>query len=566
MGWLGGGVATGQAPAGPAGGEVVYLNQGWSPAMRQQFYWTYQGSQLIPYRWFLVLEQDKDTAPFRAATNLEPFGYLPHEAKTPLNPDGLPIGFTKDHDPKTGDWVGFTCAACHTTQITYRGKTIRVDGAPTLADYTRFDVALRRALAATAADDAKFHRFEEAVLGKPQPAADTTSAIDPADRARLLRLELRAYLAGRDAFAARNRSEVVYGPGRLDALGILVNEIVGTDLRIPENYRQPDAPVSYPALWLTARLAAVEWNGSVTNPLMRNIGELLGVFGHATLAGPTKDLFDSTVVVRNQIALEELVGTLKPPAWPEEVFGTIDQAKARRGAEVYQRSRCAECHAGKPEATKPDYGFPLTPPNGFGKQFIRVWLEPLDRAGTDAKTATNFADRVARTGYLSSFFGGLPAVPGAAVTNLTTSLIARRQFEELRLTDAEIAAAFHFQDAEPRPATPDELAAALKALPQSLRHYKAGPLAGIWATAPYLHNGSVPNLYQLLLSAEKRVKTFFVGSREFDPVNVGFVSDQAGGPFRFDTSIDGNHNTGHEYAPDMSDEDRWDLVEYLKTF
>src|ERR1700761_832996 len=124
--------AMGQVPAMPPGGGVTYLDQGWSPELRQSFYQTDQGSQLIPYGWFLVLEQAGGTTPFRSAASIGSFGYLPDEGKSPSNPDGLPIGFTKGHDPKTGDWMGFTCAACHTAEITYRGKTIRIDGAPTL--------------------------------------------------------------------------------------------------------------------------------------------------------------------------------------------------------------------------------------------------------------------------------------------------------------------------------------------------------------------------------------------------------------------------------------------------
>jgi hypothetical protein len=96
-----------------------------------------------------------------------------------------------------------------------------------------------------------------------------------------------------------------------------------------------------------------------------------------------------------------------------------------------------------------------------------------------------------------------------------------------------------------------------------LEVYKAGPLGGIWATAPYLHNGSVPNLYQLLLPGNERLKKFKVGSREFDPVNIGF--DYAAGSFELDTTTKGNSNAGHEYGTAMTDEERWQLVEYLKT-
>ena len=59
---------------------------------------------------------------------------------------------------------------------------------------------------------------------------------------------------------------------------------------------------------------------------------------------------------------------------------------------------------------------------------------------------------------------------------------------------------------------------------RALLAYKARPLNGIWTGAPYLHNGSVPNLYELLLPAADRSKTFYLGSWEYDPVTVGYVN------------------------------------------
>ncbi len=95
--------------------------------------------------------------------------------------------------------------------------------------------------------------------------------------------------------------------------------------------------------------------------------------------------------------------------------------------------------------------------------------------------------------------------------------------------------------------------------------YKARPLNGIWATAPYLHNGSVPNLVELLKPAEKRVKKFRIGSQEFDPINVGFTEDRTKPVF--DTTARGisNSNSGHEFGTELSDSERRDLLEYLKS-
>ena len=100
--------------------------------------------------------------------------------------------------------------------------------------------------------------------------------------------------------------------------------------------------------------------------------------------------------------------------------------------------------------------------------------------------------------------------------------------------------------------------------------YKARPLDGIWATAPYLHNGSVPTLDALLRPASQRPKSFSIGVRTFDPVRVGYLTDVPGFP-RFNvneadgTPIPGNSNAGHEDGASLSDEERSQLIEYLKT-
>ena len=96
--------------------------------------------------------------------------------------------------------------------------------------------------------------------------------------------------------------------------------------------------------------------------------------------------------------------------------------------------------------------------------------------------------------------------------------------------------------------------------------YRARALNGIWAMAPYLQNGSVPSLYDLLLPPDQRPKTFYVGDWNFDPEIVGYETNEPfPGAFPFDTSTRGNRNTGHEFGTDLSEEDRKALIEYLKT-
>ena len=105
--------------------------------------------------------------------------------------------------------------------------------------------------------------------------------------------------------------------------------------------------------------------------------------------------------------------------------------------------------------------------------------------------------------------------------------------------------------------------AELNELVQSLLVYKAAPLAGVWARAPYLHNASVPTLYDLLLPADQRPKKFTLGNREYDTKKVGYQT--TGGGYTFDTSVKGLSNVGHNYGTTITDEERWALVEYLKS-
>ncbi len=121
------------------------------------------------------------------------------------------------------------------------------------------------------------------------------------------------------------------------------------------------------------------------------------------------------------------------------------------------------------------------------------------------------------------------------------------------------------------------------------------PLDGIWLRAPYLHNGSVPTLRDLLNSAAERPPVFYRGYDVFDQAKLGFVSDvsrfddesrskdEPANPrqyFRFDTQVkpggatprdrnEGNSNAGHEgpeYGTMLSSQEKDAIVEYLKTF
>ena len=100
--------------------------------------------------------------------------------------------------------------------------------------------------------------------------------------------------------------------------------------------------------------------------------------------------------------------------------------------------------------------------------------------------------------------------------------------------------------------------------------YANQPLDGIWLRGPYLHNGSVPTLRDLLEPPDQRPKAFYRGNDLYDPQKVGFVSDVATAGrqvfTRYDTSVPGNSNSGHLYGTQLSDDEKRAVVEYMKAF
>ena len=98
--------------------------------------------------------------------------------------------------------------------------------------------------------------------------------------------------------------------------------------------------------------------------------------------------------------------------------------------------------------------------------------------------------------------------------------------------------------------------------------YSNMPVDGIWARAPYLHNGSVPTLWDLLQPVAARPKFFYTGYNVYDSVKLGFISSGAEAEktgFKLDTNLAGNSNRGHLYGTDLSETEKWQLIEYLKT-
>src|SRR5262245_25606825 len=152
-------------------GGPISLEQGWTADQRTWFYTTSQGSQLLPYSWYLALEQPGGGAPFNA-DHLSRYGYLENRAS---NPDNLPLGFVKDGE---ADQLGLTCSACHTNQVTYLNKAWRIDGGPTDADTWAFLRDVGTALNETAASQTsdRYKRFAAKVTARTRKPEGTLYA------------------------------------------------------------------------------------------------------------------------------------------------------------------------------------------------------------------------------------------------------------------------------------------------------------------------------------------------------------------------------------------------------
>ncbi|HLJ97890.1 MAG TPA: hypothetical protein VKU02_32305 [Gemmataceae bacterium] len=109
--------------------------------------------------------------------------------------------------------------------------------------------------------------------------------------------------------------------------------------------------------------------------------------------------------------------------------------------------------------------------------------------------------------------------------------------------------------------------------------YQAPPLDGIWATAPYFHNGSAPTVYDVLNSKTRPrrfTRPYRTGSDDYDPIKLGWkvqlvepATDRSASAYErrkiYDTALPGRGNGGHTFGDDLTEAERMALIEYLKT-
>jgi hypothetical protein len=573
-----------------------FVNQGpnWTVATRADFYSRDQGSKMIPLAWLRALKQPNGQ-PF-LADSLARYGYLPN----PANRDGLPVGFTAS-GPTGSRTAGMTCAACHTRQITAEGKAYRIDGGPAIVDFQSFLADLDAAVGQVRGSDAVFNSFASAVLNSTAPDPDDTVA---------LHQNVDAWYVRYHTLISRALPTPAWGPARLDAVGMIFNRLTGLDLGPPpsniiaSNIKRADAPVRYPFLWNAPIQDKTQWPGFADNGndilgLARNLGEVLGVFG---VFAPTNNGFfvdylsDLSANFDGLTHLENLLKQIGPPRWPWQV----DSNLAAQGKLIYERPTaqggCSACHG-------------ITP----GKvRFLDVqtWATPIQDVGTDTREydvmawtantgvlegafipfitspleANDLAFNVLATSVIGSIAQHVLSGGGLSAANTRSMVgpVARSQTQRTLVPQLRLPPSL--RDLQGAFKAPPNLAEVLKkegaqiqgiplpgaaTAPPAKGSYEARVMQGIWATAPYLHNGSVPTLAELLKPADQRAKAFKVGPA-YDTLNVGLAAEQTQFNFTLTTTDcsdrnSGNSRCGHEFGTQLSADEKKALLEYLKT-
>ena len=336
------------------------------------------------------------------------------------------------------------------------------------------------------------------------------------------------------------------GPARFDAFDRLANAVIKNVSGL--NY---DAPVRYPPCWGMKYTAMVHYNANTNAVLMRNAGEAVGLG-----AVVTSDQWDSSVNFKNLDRIEKLFYDIKIPQW-EKLFADQPQLAVKkdllaRGQQLYEQS-CKSCHETQDRV-------------GPTNKLYMDHLYSFQMIGTDPKQGTNLDPigevmnkdlRALTLGTRGRFYDKYG--------------IGEEQRKEWELRD--IRGGEFFRWTHNGDSTQQALYGNNYGDVQPGLGYRARHLAGMWAAAPFLHNGSVPTLQDLLSPSAKRPKYWRMHGYDYDTDRMGVKAIPASGggdPMDrelFDSTLPGNDNHGHEgpeFGTTLSSQDKAALIEYLK--
>ncbi len=409
-----------------------WLDQNWS---RDDSAWLHHASQgtatlPVPYDWFLALEQPGLS--FFAPGLLSDSAYL---ARMGFNPEargrthgggaiapstslgwseadndaGLPVGFARAKIAGEPDRIGLTCAACHTGRIDYGGQSLLIDGGPAALNLNAFERAMSLSIFYTLNVPGRFERFAGRIVGAQAPDAEKARLRE--DLGRVFDGIVASVRATGAIDAAAGLSDTPEGFFRIDALNRIGNRVFFEDLgggpELAGNYHAVDAPVRFPALWSTPWFKWAEYDSSIEQPLVRNVGESLGVGARVRFDGV--QAFSSSVALDNIVWIEDLLrgpdpfsqarpgfAGLAAPKWPGNSFAgdpawAVDINRVARGRALYAEI-CAACHLGPVDDAEFDRLYPDKP----------FWTAPNWEHGPKGATLALNAYPVAEIGTDSS--------------------------------------------------------------------------------------------------------------------------------------------------------------------
>ncbi len=559
-----------QPPPPPS--PSVDLDVGLTPEQSTIWRYTPEGSDLAPVD---ILRAMKDFETGRLYVDaLDYYGFIPSPASA-ANPYGLPIGWTTHvpfYSPLKLDYVSINCAACHTARIGYQGQAMVIDGGSNMADIEALALSIQASAVKMLENPVEVLLFVHRLLHLEPPAGSEGQGFGARVDSGVKEL-LRTYAEAVQNDTPEPEDVVAHALGEVfsklldDASDGPVAELASGLLQVVEvaedahakiedlltlvrdikallknrlqlakraltalEISQPpgpgrddpwgiirnvlfgsgtelDAPTSIPALYDSRSFDWYHADGNTNSVMQRDIAQAVALGG---FVDPETE--QSSLLPRALWKLEEVMRTLESPAWPAQ-FGEPDADKVARGKALFDQ-HCLSCH-----------------------QSHDGQLMPLAEIGTDPNRA-------------ESFLRPQDGLPFHQALAQEVETLENTVYQQAKISEEEIKQ--HEYNGPP--------------VWRGTGEYQSRLLSGIWSTAPYLHNGSVPTLYDLLLPVDQRPATFQLGSREYDPVKVGYVTEKAeDSRFTYDITTHGGANTGHEYGVDLDDEERWALVEYLKT-
>ncbi|PTL85598.1 hypothetical protein [Vitiosangium sp. GDMCC 1.1324] len=432
--------------------------------------------------------------------------------------EGMPIGFAiSNHRPGSGSpspvsYVGFTCGMCHTARVQTSdadpGVLVIGMGSPHLDFIAWVDA------------------FKDAVLDEQRLSVQSVNEAYQKKYQRELTLAERAmisiWLPQIRQTLQRNlpRFDEPFGGKDLLDSGKMPNGPSRTQpfRNLVRNVMDRPATLGdyayckIPTLYEQGNRHWGQYDGSVGNRLTRSVMAAIAV-------GANKDNLNEPEISKSVIKAVDYTVALRGPRYADvfkEHGAALDPTRVERGRTVYMK-HCYECHGIRDSKT-----------GQWEKGRYTGEVVPVEKLGTDAERVT---------------FRHFDRLPDVLYNMFPDDNPLKPKREDIR----------------PGPAG-------------STQGYINAPIETVWSRAPFLHNGSVPTLAELI-NLKPRRELYYRGRNLYDPVDVGLVVSQAPDArnyYRFDTGLRGNSNKGHDYpwaygSPERDEAQLKDLLEFLKT-